>query len=810
MKKFLAFLVSLVIIVSPCYGSQTYTIDEFKGLQRDPTADKIDNGGHTVFDNAWISGKNIQVIKGRDRLNSTAHTDTVVNGIAYYENAAGSTKKIVVAESDEVVTYATDGTGRSSIASSLTNEPHTFTQIGDTLYFTSSTDGLYKWSGSGSASAITGVSAPSAVDFSASSTVGGMTPGLDAVVNDKTHTSNNIYSWSGSSCIKVGAIYNYGSLDSYDADNVDCDQTTHYCQGTLSAYCFDSTHFTKTCATSSDYKYKITKYNSKWGIESEPSSSDSVSLKGSNTVSSATIKSLEGYYSDSSCANPASYSTERAYVFTGALTSTTGTVASDPGNPFDSYRVYRTVAGGSDYFLLGDTKDFSGTYADGKPDTALSTPLDTTIDTITPPSYKYIEEYKGVIFLAEGNTVQFNRIPVGSVTDADTYWLATDLLTTGAKKPITGLHKTQNSLLIFTENSVLELTGFGVDSFRLRTLIEGVGAVSGTSIVTDSNGDVIFFSGTKGVYKIRVSEQRADELTGTLIDQQDSKVVRISTPPLEPVFGGTDSSIVLSLSEYSSSNAYFDTDTNIYWLFIGTDAFLYDTSSQQWSHVPGIKSVASVFRKSPNASNQGVYIDNLGYMWNNWTGFEGGAGTGTVTGNPTSSASTTLTDSTATFNTTNDGLKGVFVVVDTAGTLQYRQITGNTGTQLTVTPAWTVNPATTSTYYVGYIAFDLKTKQYNLSKPPKVTIIQTISLVHEKSASTQYATLRTYTNKSTTAQADTFTIDLSQNYIDKQESSISGNWVQWGLQSFVYQTSNTIVPPVNIINYSFRAYEQEE
>ena len=61
------------------------TIDQFKGLERSPNADKIEDGAHSRFNDAFIKDGNIQVVKGRDRLNSTVNVDKTVNMLCYYE-----------------------------------------------------------------------------------------------------------------------------------------------------------------------------------------------------------------------------------------------------------------------------------------------------------------------------------------------------------------------------------------------------------------------------------------------------------------------------------------------------------------------------------------------------------------------------------------------------------------------------------------------------------------------------------------------------------------------------------------------------
>ena len=75
---------------------------------------------------------------------------------------------------------------------------------------------------------------------------------------------------------------------------------------------------------------------------------------------------------------------------------------------------------------------------------------------------------------------------------------------------------------------------------------------------------------------------------------------------------------------------------------------------------------------------------------------------GTVAGTATGSGNTTLTDSGASFTTSGSALKG-FTVAALTTTPQIRVIASNTGTELTVSEAWTANPPVGTSYIVGAV-----------------------------------------------------------------------------------------------------------
>lgn len=801
-RKALCALLAFLIIGSPLYAETSLNvIDELKGLQRSPKADKIANGAHTQFDDVYIKDGNIRSVKGRDRLNSSALSNTTTNGFWYYENAAGTTKKLLRFENTVLASYDLDGTNRTALNTGLTNEPHDAEQVGDNVFITSDTDGLYKWTGSGAASAVTGVSAPSAVDFSATTGAGGLTTGLSAVVVPKSFTSDTTYNNTSGTC-SLGNAYlaaQFGVSSDTSCAGVSCSSTN----GGTSGICFNTSNYAKTCATTTTYSYKTSEWNSVFNFEGEPSTADTAALTGADTIT-LTLTNGHVAYTSNTCAT-SSFAAMQDFdvTYSGEQTRTTSTLNATPNAPFDGSCIYRTVAGGSDYFKLGCVKGGGSTYTDGKPDAALGDPLDTTLDTITPPSYRYISSYKGVLFLAQGTLIQYSHLPVGAVASAEKYFLESDKIDTGQTKPITGLQTTSNSLMIFQSNSIQEITGFGATSFRLRTLFEGVGAVSDETIEPDSNGDLIFFAGVNGVFKLQTSAPPQDDLTGSTVDQPRTKLIKLSSPAMVDVFRGTDSQIDLDPADYAASHAYYDFDNDLYFLYIGDHCFIFDNANNTWSHIPAAKMGASFYRKSPNTAGVGVLVDTVGFFYNNWTGNENGIESGSVTGTVTASGNTTLTCGGCTFNTTNDGLKGLWVFLDNQNG-EYRQIASNTGTQLTVSTAWTTNPSVSDSFYVAYIIPHIKTKQYSLEKAPKRTSMSDLWILNNKSDSSQILEIYGYQDKATLSvnATNAKTIDLTSQFAKKVGFNMNSPWVQWELRTFIYNTSNTINPPLDITSYA--------
>lgn len=794
-RKILSGLVCLMLVCSQVFGAQLTSITQFRGLERDPGENKISDGAHARFNNVYINDGNIQVVKGKQKLNTTATSDTTFNGWTYYENGAGTVKKIIVRESDEVVSYDVDWTNRTQIQGSLTDEKAHFKQIGDRLYMTSSTDGIYIWDGSSTMSALSGVSAPSSVNFSEStSVIGGMTPGPSAIVGAIPVNGGAAYTLvGGSTCTKIDNLYGY--LETYHLKD---EATTSGLSGS---------YFSLIERGDSIYKYKITKYSTTTGLESEPSDADTATLGGNDKLTTI-LSSPTAYFVSAACSASSAAYASIEMIYSGASTSTSGTLASAPTGLFDTYRIYRTVAYGEDFFLQGEQD--TGAYADKTPDEALGDPLDTTIDTISPPSFKYISGFKGALWVAEGTTIRRTHVPVNQITDADTYWRELDKLETGNTKSITGMETAGNNLYVFSDDKVQIISGFGLNSLRFRDFLHNVGAVNQEVIEVTNQGNVIFFDRENGVYEIQVSEQRADELVGSLDQEGDSKVSRISSPYLNDVFQGLDEDIQLSFSDYENSHAYFDNDNDKYHLFIGNYEFIYGTVTKAWSVKTNNPMIGSLYIDSPGAIGKSLVIDDLGFTWNNWKGYSNGVPSGTVTGNPTSSTSTTLTDSGASFYITDDGLAGVWVsVISSSGVKQSRRITSNTGTALTISTAWDTNPDSTYTYYVGAIEVDVKTKQY-MQNIPKEYEGTAFTIVNEDPGFSVPVTFEIYKDNNVAYEDKNSTFDLNDGIVNKWVAGARGQWVQWRMISYINNYSDSINPPFNIYGYAFRGTPREE
>lgn len=131
-------------------------------------------------------------------------------------------------------------------------------------------------------------------------------------------------------------------------------------------------------------------------------------------------------------------------------------------------------------------------------------------------------------------------------------------------------------------------------------------------------------------------------------------------------------------------------------------------------------------------------------------------------GTATAGASTTLTDSGATFNTTGDGLKACKIkILSGTGIDQERIISSNTATVITITAAWDTNPDNTSVYAIGYIDAKRKSGWLDFGSL-KDKFIRRIKMVFKIQSSTYSAYLKHYIDFSSTQHGSTQYFNMAE------------------------------------------------
>lgn len=160
-----------------------------------------------------------------------------------------------------------------------------------------------------------------------------------------------------------------------------------------------------------------------------------------------------------------------------------------------------------------------------------------------------------------------------------------------------------------------------------------------------------------------------------------------------------------------------------------------------------------------------------GFVYKLLTGNNFGASSGTLTGTSTAIGTATVTDSGASFYTTGDGLKDVYVsLFDTTGAFKESQkISSNTGTIITVDTNWTTSPVAGWTYEIGSIIWSWKSKIFDFGTDLSKNIRNCI-MNYNHVASARNVTVNFYFSDDVTmssTQTFSMTFDLSKDYYEK-------------------------------------------
>ena len=181
-------------------------------------------------------------------------------------------------------------------------------------------------------------------------------------------------------------------------------------------------------------------------------------------------------------------------------------------------------------------------------------------------------------------------------------------------------------------------------------------------------------------------------------------------------------------------------------------------------------------RIEDSASNQEEYKPWIGtvggfvYKTNTGNNFGASTSSGTIEGTTTSLGAATLTDSTATFYTTGDGLKDVYVSRFTsAGVfIEEQKISSNTGTIITVDTSWVEVYQTGETYEVGSIRWDWKSKIFDFGSD-KTKCFRSVLLNFKKESTSKQVKITLYMSympDMTSATESEVTFDMSYSYFD--------------------------------------------
>jgi hypothetical protein len=319
-------------------------------------------------------------------------------------------------------------------------------------------------------------------------------------------------------------------------------------------------------------------------------------------------------------------------------------------------------------------------------------------------------------------------------------------------------------LFVTKRNSYFTVSGDNPSNFVLLQPSKYIGCCAHRTIANDDMGNVIFLS-DRGVF---ISD--------------GGKPAYISKN-IESIFTNADGAPwTVNRNVLTASHAVYDAFFRRYWLWIASsDSSVPNKVLIADFNLAGEDNQPEWFVADITANCSGIVKDDTGLPFINFGTTGGyiykidasatndGAGTNaaeTRRGTCTASGNSTLTDGLATFNTTDDGLAGCKIyIVSGTNSGEYKIISSNTTTVITITDTWTTNPDTTSVYAIGAINAYWKSKVFTWENF-KLKIINWMKIVFKTQSSSYNLSVNRYEEESSTI-SETQAVSMSDNYSKK-------------------------------------------
>ena len=303
-----------------------------------------------------------------------------------------------------------------------------------------------------------------------------------------------------------------------------------------------------------------------------------------------------------------------------------------------------------------------------------------------------ITKYASRMFYTDGVDLFYSKIGFPEAFDSSDY----ERVNPDDGQRIIGLLAvTEGMLFIFKEHSLYALRGVDPNSWEIRLVSESIG-LSGVRSFTTLDGIAYWWSqfgpyqwsSSKGVQPIGFPD---------VSDKFDESAVNASILHLTIVNKDVERQRIFFAYPDNASTTR------------NTKLLVYNHRLQVWEGVWDPMDISALGNLPGTNNAPFLHIGNYsGRLFRMWDGavdgvrLSSGGTFYTLSGSVTGSTNNTLTDSTATFDTANDGLDQLVVIaIAPDGSTQRRIILSNTGTALTVTANWSINPTTDYTYVIA-------------------------------------------------------------------------------------------------------------
>jgi len=455
------------------------------------------------------------------------------------------------------------------------------------------------------------------------------------------------------------------------------------------------------------YEFRLALYNSNTGHESSPSDSASVTVA-TNTI---TITTTAANVADNTSTHDNQITHVRIYARETTLSSTYFRLT-DTSMTVNDGGAYASAHGG--WAIDGGAHSWTFALTDAQMNN-LTVKVPGLTENNPPPSGTIaIAEHLSRMFATDGVDLYYSGI--GKPEAFDT---TNDFERVGFDdgQRILGLRAlSQNMLGIFKERSTYALVGTDANSWEVRVIDDTVGMVAQRSLFS-AEGTAYWWS-QFGPYAW-TSGQSPKPLAYPEFSDKVAKD-KLNMAKLDIIVGGPDveRQRILWAVPQVIDGAKQTRNTGIY---------SYNYRLGVWEGVwdPMDVSALGVLWDSDDAPflNIGNYGGRVFRVWDgNQDGARtvSGGTTFTLEGTVTGSTNNTLTDSSATFDTADAGLDELAVyAISSDNRVQRRIISSNTGTALTVSSNWSVNPTTSYTYVIATPNFCWELVHTNVVSSPE-------------------------------------------------------------------------------------------
>ncbi len=296
----------------------------------------------------------------------------------------------------------------------------------------------------------------------------------------------------------------------------------------------------------------------------------------------------------------------------------------------------------------------------------------------------------------------------------------------------TALLATKSRLFAFSRTSIASVTGDGPESWELTKVGQGVGCVAPRLCVGVEGGGIFLSFGA--FYAISPDT--------TLSCISSSKAA-----PGERARGIDGTLARVNWDAVDQGYSCYDTEQRIVVFGLPLDGatvpnyeIAFDLDNSTWTTFKRAQWTAQAQARLPGGAPFTVAGDQNGNLWHEGIGDSDGFYGQEAVRTLTAATVRVLTDSTASFTTTGDALKGIPVLVLYADgtTVAYGKIASNTGTALTLAEDLATAPAVGDQIVIGGIAWQVKTGFSTLGEEYRRKFVRTLTIRHAPTTRGEY------------------------------------------------------------------------